>query len=138
VSAETAGLRAIAEYGASLRTARAVDGSGSLTARFPAAASAREAVSAIEERLDGAELLAKRVVDRSERSAPTVRQRVVERLTDKQLAALRAASLAGYYDYPRGTTAEDLAASLDIAPSTLHQHLQAAQRKLLATVFDDP
>jgi predicted DNA binding protein/GAF domain-containing protein len=138
VSAEAAGLRAIAEYGASLRTARAVDGSGSLTARFPAAASAREAVSAIEERLDGAELLAKRVVDRSERSAPTVRQRVVERLTDKQLAALRAASLAGYYDYPRGTTAEDLAASLDIAPSTLHQHLQAAQRKLLATVFDDP
>ena len=138
VSAEAAGLRAIAEYGASLRTARAVDGSGSLTARFPATASAREAVSAIEERLDGAELLAKRVVDRSERSAPTVRQRVVERLTDKQLAALRAASLAGYYDYPRGTTAEDLAASLDIAPSTLHQHLQAAQRKLLATVFDDP
>jgi predicted DNA binding protein/putative methionine-R-sulfoxide reductase with GAF domain len=132
-----AGLRAIAEYGASLRTARAVDGEGVLTARFPAAATAREAASAIEERFDGAELLAKRVVDVSDRSAPTVRQTVVERLTDKQLSALRAAFLAGYYGYPRGTTAEDLAGSLDIAPSTLHQHLQAAQRKLLAAVFDE-
>jgi predicted DNA binding protein len=64
-----------------------------------------------------------------------IRQRVVERLTEKQLSALRAAFLAGYYDYPRGTTAEALADSLDIAPSTFHQHLQAAQRKLLATVL---
>ncbi|MEF8866972.1 MAG: bacterio-opsin activator domain-containing protein [Haloarculaceae archaeon] len=136
VPESAAGLRVIAEYGASLRTARAVDGSGTVTARFPAAASAREATTAVEERFDGAELLAKRVVDVSDRSVPTVRRRVIERLTDKQLSALRAAFLADYYGYPRGTTAEDLAASLDIAPSTLHQHLQAAQRKLLATVLD--
>jgi predicted DNA binding protein/GAF domain-containing protein len=132
-----AGLRVIAEHGASLRTARAVDGTGTITARFPAAAPARDAAAAIEERFDGAELLAKRVADVSDRSVPTVRQHVVERLTDKQLSALRAAFFAGYYDYPRGTTAEALADSLDIAPSTLHQHLQAAQRKLLATVLDD-
>ncbi|MEF8842449.1 MAG: bacterio-opsin activator domain-containing protein [Haloarculaceae archaeon] len=136
VREDEAGLRVIAEYGASLRTARAVDGTGTITARFPAADPARDAATAIEERFDGAELLAKRVADVSERSAPTVRQRVVERLTDKQFSALRAAFLAGYYDYPRGTTAEDLAGSLDIAPSTLHQHLQAAQRKLLATVLE--
>jgi len=137
VPAEETGLRVIAEHGASLRTARAVDGTGTMTARFPSAGPAREAATAIEERFEGAELLAKRVADVSDRSAPTVRQRVVERLTDKQFSALRAAFLAGYYDYPRGTTAEDLADSLEIAPSTLHQHLQAAQRKLLGTVLDD-
>ncbi len=136
VRAGEAGLRVIAEHGASLRTARAVDGTGKLTARFPTAHSARDAAVAIEKRFDGAELLAKRVADVSDRSAPMIRQRVVERLTEKQLSALRAAFLAGYYDYPRGTTAEALADSLDIAPSTFHQHLQAAQRKLLATVLD--
>ena len=130
------GLRAIAERGASLRTARAVDGSGAVTARFSTAASAREAASAVEERLDDAAVVAKRVVDVSDRSPPAVRRRVEDRLTDKQRATLRAAFLAGYYDYPRGTTAEDLAASLGIAPSTLHQHLQAAQRKVLAAVLD--
>ena len=131
------GLRTIAEHGASLRTARAVGGSGAITARFPSSASAREAASAVEERVDGASVVAKRVVDVSDRSTPAARRRAVEPLTDKQRATLRAAFLAGYYDYPRGTTAEDLAASLDIAPSTLHQHLQAAQRKVLATVLDE-
>ena len=138
VPASEAGLGPVAEHGGSLRAARAVDGAGTITARFPAAATAREAVAAIEERFDGSELRSKRVVDVSDRSTPTIRRTVVERLTDKQLSALRAAFLAGYYDYPRGTTGEDLAASLDIAPSTLHQHLQAAQRKLLATVLDGP
>jgi len=136
VRASEAGLRIIAEHGASLRTARAVDGMGRVTARFPTAHSARTAATAIEKRFDGAELLTKRVTDVSDRSAPMIRQRVVERLTEKQLSVLRAAFLAGYYDYPRGTTGEALADSLDIAPSTFHQHLQAAQCKLLATVLD--
>jgi predicted DNA binding protein len=130
------GLRAVAEYGASVQSARATSGTGTVVARFPSAVSAREAVSVIETGFDGAELVAKRVVDVSDRSVLTVRQRVSDRLTDKQLAALRAAFLAGYYDYPRGTTAQDLAGSLDVAPSTLHQHLQAAQGKLLSTVFE--
>lgn len=136
VTGAESGFRAVAEYGASVRTARAVDGTGRVTARFPSVVSAREAASVIEARFEDAELVAKRVVDVSDRSVPTVRQRIGERLTDKQLSALRAAFLAGYYDHPRGTTAADLADSLDIAPSTLHQHLQAAQDKLLTTVFE--
>jgi len=63
VRAGEAGLRVIAEHGASLRTARAVDGTGKLTARFPTAHSARDAVADIGKRFDGAELLAKRVRD---------------------------------------------------------------------------
>ena len=138
VSDTGAGLQTVAERGASLRRVRAVDGSGTITARFPSETSARETVSAVETRLDDATLVAKRVVDVSDRSTPNPRRRVLERLTDRQRTTLRAAFLAGYYDYPRGTTAEDLAASLDIAPSTLHQHLQAAQRKVLAGLLDEP
>jgi predicted DNA binding protein/GAF domain-containing protein len=137
VRRDDAGLGTIAEYGATVRTATATAGRGTVTARFPASTAPREAMAVTREAFPSAELVAKRVVDVSDRSVTTVRQAVDDRLTDKQRAAMRAAFLAGYFDSPRGTTARELAESLDIAPSTLHQHLQAAHRKLLTTVFDD-
>jgi predicted DNA binding protein/GAF domain-containing protein len=137
LDADGAGLRTIAAYGATVRTARASEGAGRVTARFPATTSPREALSVVTDAFPSAELIAKRVVDVSDRSGTTLRQRLTERWTDKQARALRAAYLAGYFDTPRRTTGRELAESLDIAPSTLHQHLQAAHRKLLATVFDE-
>ncbi|MDY6817828.1 MAG: bacterio-opsin activator domain-containing protein [Halobacteriales archaeon] len=132
-----AGLRRIVEYGATIQTAKATDGHATITARFPATTSPREAMALIEEAFPDPELNAKRVVDLSDRSLLTIRQRLTDRLTEKQLAALRAAFLAGYYARPRRTSAQDLAASLDIAPATLHQHLQAAHRKVLDAVLAD-
>lgn len=137
VRRDGAGLWAIAEYGASIRMVRAEPGRARIRSRFPASASPRDALAVVRGTLPGAELVAKRVVDVSDRSVTTTRQAIGERLTEKQLAVLRASLHAGYYDSPRGTTAQELAASLDIAPSTLHQHLQAAQRKVLEMVFDE-
>ncbi|MFC6725416.1 helix-turn-helix domain-containing protein, partial [Halobium palmae] len=99
--------------------------------------STREAMAVVREPYPDATFTAKRVVDVSDRSVTTVRQELADRLTEKQAAAVRAAFLAGYYETPRETTAQELAASLTIAPSTLYQHLQAAHRKLLAMAFDD-
>ena len=133
--AEAAALRPIADYGASVRTATAEPDRARVRTRFPTSASPRDALAVVREALPDADLVAKRVVDVSDRTVTTTREVLDERLTAKQLAALRAARHAGYYDTPRGTTATELASSLDIAPSTLHQHLQAAQRKVLETVF---
>lgn len=58
-------------------------------------------------------------------------------LTDRQREVLQAAYLAGYYAWPRDTTAEQLADSLDIASPTLHQHLRRAERNILAALFDN-
>lgn len=132
-----ADLRALTDYGATIQTVRAADGTGTITARFPAATSVREAIAVLEDAFPTAELISKRIVDISDRSWARINQTVTDRLTDKQLTALRAAFLGGYYHSPRDTTAQELADSLDIAPSTLYQHLQAAHRKLLATVFDE-
>lgn len=57
-------------------------------------------------------------------------------LTDRQREVLRAAYLAGYYDWHRETTAEELAESLGIASPTLHQHLRRAEQNLLEGVLD--
>ncbi|MFB9806395.1 helix-turn-helix domain-containing protein [Haladaptatus pallidirubidus] len=48
-----------------------------------------------------------------------------------------AAYRSGYFDWPRESTGEQLAESLDIAAPTLHKHLRLAERKLLSTIFDD-
>jgi PAS domain S-box-containing protein len=58
-------------------------------------------------------------------------------LTTRQRAVLEAAYLSGYFDWPRRrTTGEDLADSLDIATSTLHQHLRVASAKVFEQYFD--
>jgi PAS domain S-box-containing protein len=60
-----------------------------------------------------------------------------ESLTEKQVAALRAAHAGGYYEWPRrGSSAQELAAALGVASSTFHQHLRAAERKLVDSYFD--
>jgi predicted DNA binding protein len=137
VEATGGGLGAVSAYGATVRTARASPDAGRLAVRFPTTASPRDALAVVREAFPSATLVAKRVVDRSDRTGTTIRQRVADRLTDKQRRALRAAFLAGYFDTPRRTTGRELADSLGIASSTLHQHLQAAHRKLLTTVFDE-
>lgn len=58
-------------------------------------------------------------------------------LTDRQQQVLRAAYLAGYYAWPRDTTAEELADSLGISSPTLHQHLRRAERNILSGFFEE-
>ncbi|MFC7028414.1 helix-turn-helix domain-containing protein [Halomicroarcula sp. GCM10025710] len=48
---------------------------------------------------------------------------------------LTAAFHAGFFEWPRDVTGEDLAASLDVSPPTVHQHLRKAQRKVFAALF---
>ncbi|WP_231754538.1 helix-turn-helix domain-containing protein [Halapricum sp. CBA1109] len=57
-------------------------------------------------------------------------------LTDRQRTAVQKAFVGGFFEWPRGTSGEDLAASMDISPSTYHQHLRAAQRKVFTEIFD--
>lgn len=65
-----------------------------------------------------------------------VRERPLDRLTDRQRDVLRTAYEAGFFDVPRDTTVEELAADLELDPSTVSEHLQRAQGNLLAAVFD--
>lgn len=57
------------------------------------------------------------------------------RLTDRQREVLLTARAMGYYQYPRGANASEVADALDICPSTLSEHLAAAQSKLLDETF---
>jgi len=43
----------------------------------------------------------------------------------------------GYFDHPRETNAEMVAAALDVTGSTFAEHLAAAQSKLMDSILDD-
>lgn len=53
-------------------------------------------------------------------------------LTDRQRQVLETAYDMGYYEVPRETTTDEVAATLDVDDSTVVEHLQRAERNLLA------
>lgn len=56
-------------------------------------------------------------------------------LTARQFEVLERAYDLGYFDFPKGANAGDVAADLGIARSTFSEHLSAAQRKLFGHIF---
>lgn len=55
--------------------------------------------------------------------------------TDRQREVLETAFEVGYFEVPREATTEDVAATLDLDPSTVREHLQRAQRNLLGELL---
>lgn len=62
-------------------------------------------------------------------------ERVAAALTDRQQEVVRTALELGYYDVPRSATHEDVAAELDVAPSTASEHLRKAEVALVRSAF---
>ncbi|PCR91189.1 helix-turn-helix domain-containing protein [Natrinema ejinorense] len=58
-------------------------------------------------------------------------------LTTRQREILETAHEMGYFDYPKGANATDVAEELDVARSTFTEHLAAAQTKLMDAILED-
>ncbi|MGM0397932.1 MAG: bacterio-opsin activator domain-containing protein [Halobacteriota archaeon] len=98
---------------------------------------ARQAITALRETYDRVELLAFHEVDDPVQTDRGFREKLRARLTERQLTALRRAYVSGFFEWPRRADGEQLADSMDIVPSTYHQHLQAAKRKLVDEFFEE-
>ncbi|ELY89532.1 PAS domain S-box [Natrialba hulunbeirensis JCM 10989] len=124
------------DSGAAVRDAVASADEARITLEAPQTADVRTVVSLFAAEFDGVELTAKRERDRSVETAAEFHQTVDATLTEKQRAALESAYAAGYYDWPRAITAEELAASMGISSSTLHQHLRKGIWSVLWAFLD--
>jgi len=122
----------LVESGANVRSATTTDGRCQLAVELSPDANVRTVVERVQAEFPATELLAKREVEPAEQE--TVPDEA--EMTDRQREALEAAFRAGYFDWPRESTAEDVADSLDIASSTLHSHLRKAEGQLLETFFE--
>jgi len=126
----------LSEFGARLETLSA--DRQRLRVEFSAGTenSARRAVDALRERYDTVELVAYHE-DQPGQTTRGFRESVRDRLTERQLTALKKAYVGGFFEWPRAVEGQQLAASMDVVPSTFHQHLQAAERKVFTALFEE-
>ena len=126
----------LADLDARVESYVAEDGAGSLVATVAADADVRAVVDALTEQYPAASLGAKETVERTVDPGAGFSTSLRDDLTERQAAVLRAAYHGGYFQWPRESTAEELADSLDVASPTLHNHLRVAQSKLLDAYFE--
>ncbi len=127
----------LVESGARIRDLSAEGGSAAVLVDLPGEADVRPVVDAVVDAYPETTLTAKREAERPVETDVGFRERFDDRLTDRQETVLRAAYHSGYFEWPRGTTAEELADSLDVASPTLHNHLRKAQQALLTEFFTE-
>jgi HTH-type transcriptional regulator, bacterioopsin transcriptional activator and related proteins len=132
--AETASQLLI-ERGAYIQSGTASNGKGTLTIEVPADVDVRSFVEAVQTIYPTASLHAKRQQTRPVHSRTNFLNELKTTLTDRQLEILKMGFHSGYFGYPRDSTGETLANTLDIASPTFHQHMQSALQKLLTSIF---
>ncbi|OLZ42690.1 histidine kinase [Natrinema saccharevitans] len=128
----------LTEYGATVHEAVFDGGTATITAECAADADLRTILDGLRSAFPDSELVGKRETERAVQTAREFREGLEDRLTDRQEAALRAAYFGGYYDWPRESTAEEVADAMGVSSPTLHNHLRKGQHELLRTFFDDP
>jgi DNA-binding CsgD family transcriptional regulator len=60
---------------------------------------------------------------------------VLDSLTDRQYEIVRTTYEMGYYEVPRAVSIAEVAAELELDPSTVSEHLQRAERNLLTQLL---
>jgi PAS domain S-box-containing protein len=128
----------LAEYGATLQDLSASGSSGTaqLHIDLPVEGDSRSVLSTLKDSYDGVSLIRQRDREREPQPTTAFTTAVADRLTDRQFTALETAYLSDYFEFPRPVSGEELADSMSISRQTYHQHLRAAQRKLLEEFFE--
>ena len=124
----------IEQFGCPVREVHARDGRLTVSFHAPDEETLQEVVSELDDRwsdvsvrrllrsdegLSGSDLV---LVDRGE-------------LTDRQREVLETAHRMGYFEHPKRANASEVAAALNLHPSTVAEHLAAAQGKLLDSIL---
>jgi len=120
----------LAAHGWSTDTAVLDSGEWFLTVHLPTSDSVRDMMNTIGETTPDAELLTRRQIHAEPVDAEREASAVAD-LTDRQRTVLQTAHAAGYFEWPRETSGEEIAATLGISPPTFHQHLRLAEGKLM-------
>ncbi len=105
--------------------------------QLPHSASVRQSLDALREAYPDTTLVSKQEVTPS-RTAETGESDVsLDDLTNRQLETLRTAYHAGYFDWPRETSGEEVAEILGISSPTFSQHLRGAEETVFGSLLSD-
>lgn len=126
----------VAHHGGVLQAASADGTGGRASIELPMGADVRTVVETVADAHPETELLAQRVRERTSAAGMEFRDTFAESLTDRQREVLETAYHAGFFDWPRGSSAEEVATLLGVTPPTFHEHVRRAEEKLLTAYYE--
>lgn len=129
-------ISSVADHNGRVQYARLDEGSFEMLVHLPPSADVRGTVQTVQAAYPDLSIVAQRRTSREPSSSATLRDAFVEDLTDRQQTVLEAAYYAGFFDWPRRSTGEELASALGISAATFHEHVRNGERKLLAALLD--
>ncbi|MFC6824970.1 bacterio-opsin activator domain-containing protein [Halopelagius fulvigenes] len=125
----------LADHGAVFREATADSTTTTLVIDIPDSIDVRTITQLVRETFSTVELRAKQTLDQT--AAHDLYSRFLDKLTERQLEVIQTAYYSGYFESPRESTGEDVAATLGISPPAFYKHARTVQRKLFATLFEE-
>jgi PAS domain S-box-containing protein len=125
----------LADHGAVFREATADPTTTTLVIDIPDSIDNRTIMQLVQETFSAVELRAKQTLDQT--AAHDIYSRFLDKLTERQLEVIQTAYYSGYFESPRDSTGEDVAATLKISPPAFYKHVRTVQRKLFATLFEE-
>jgi predicted DNA binding protein/FixJ family two-component response regulator len=129
-------VRTLAEHGGLVTSVTVTNGEFKFVVEVPTGRDKHQVVELVEEHYPDATLHAQRTVNREDTEVANSRSGFTDRLTPKQRAALETAFHAGYFEWPRTTTGEEIADRLGITQATFSQHFRAAERAVFEAIFE--
>jgi len=133
---ESPPLAQIADHGAVVVEATATADETNLTIEAPPVQDVRSILDVFRAEYDDVTLRSRVERESRDRTVAEFAAAVDERLTDRQRAALKTAELNGYFEWPRPVDGSEIAERMGITRQTFHQHLRAAERKLVEAYVD--
>jgi PAS domain S-box-containing protein len=127
----------IATHGGTITAAGLRDGEFLITIRIPHGTDVRPVLDAARTVHPDLKLVSQTTVSLPRRTPADTFAMLADGLTDRQRETLEVGYYAGFFEWPRETTGNELAELMDVTPATVHHHLRHGQQKLLAAFFED-
>ncbi|MFC7203111.1 bacterio-opsin activator domain-containing protein [Haloferax namakaokahaiae] len=122
----------VSSLGGHIEEAIVTGGDLQLTTHFPSTVDVRAVVDAMNEIAPGTEMLRRRQISRQ---VDDPRRALASDLTEKQRTTLEAAYHAGFFEWPRSASGEEVAESMGVSAPTFHQHLRKAEQKVFDAMY---
>jgi PAS domain S-box-containing protein len=103
----------------------------------PTSRDVRSFVEMVRDAAPSATLSGRRTVERATDTRHEFVESLFDSLTDRQLEVLRTAHLAGFFEWPRRSTGEEVAEMLGVSQPTVNRHLRHGQQRLFEQLFDE-
>lgn len=128
----------VAAHGGYVESAAIDGGDYRVTIHLPESADVRAVTEAIQDVYPDATNVARRQVTPTNESIAQIQDHLYGVLTDRQRTVLETAYYAGFFEWPRHSSGEEISETLGITPATFHEHLRSAQQKIVAAIVDEP